>query len=173
MKETTSLLNRFVKRKSASPTEKMLLCAAISLSGTFYRYEEHFPHSGRIRNTVFLLMIMTWICCAVNSDKDRRGFFPIFICIYWLVPYIFTFCYAARDNVKHYIKAFSFINRIAKDIVFAPFTQAVRSLNIGVNIMLTGFLFLIIAFYMFGFFLSLLNEKAYVPQRFKAADEQD
>ena len=168
--ENGSLLKRFVNEKKISVIEKMILCVIASLSAVFYWHENHFPHAGAIRAAVFFVMAAVWIWCAVLTGRDRKASYPVFMCIYWIVPYAFAFYYPLRDNVRHYSKPLSFLNRISTEVAFSPFAEiSVRS-GIPINTLITIFLFCIVAFYMLGFLIRCRYEKAF-PEKKKSAED--
>ena len=162
--ENDSLIKRFVNGSKASIPEIIMLCAAASLSAMFYYHEDHIPHSGYMKLAAFCVMAAVWIWSAVICGKDKRASFPLILCIYWTVPYAFTFYYDARDNVRNYSKALSFLNRVSTDIAFSPFKEISRTARMDLNIVITVFLFTVIVFYMFGFLIRCRCDKAF-PQK--------
>lgn len=168
--ENDSLLKRFVNEKKVSAAEKMMLCVIASLSALFYWHENHIPHAGMIKLFVFGVMAAVWIWCAVISGRDRKASFPVFMCIYWMLPYAFAFYYPHRDNVRHYSKALSFINRISKEIAFSPFSEVSVRTGISINILITIFLLCIVFFYVFGYLIRCRYEKAFPAKRTETQD---
>ena len=171
--ENSSLIQRFVNGKGTAFAERCLLCMAITVACIFYSFEDHYPHSDLIRIALFCLMAAVWFVSAAESGKDKKPAFPVFMCIYWVLPYIFTLYYSVRDNVKHYLKPLSFINRVCKDLLFLPFEEVSKRLGIGSLPAMFGFFLCVAVFYVFGVMLRGRHDKAYIPQRMKTAGDND
>ncbi|MBQ4311236.1 MAG: hypothetical protein II773_06580 [Oscillospiraceae bacterium] len=170
MKEN-SLLKRFVKEKKVSDAEKMILCVIVSLSAMFYWHENHIPHAGIIRLFLTGVMAAMWIWCAVISGRDKKASFPVFMCIYWMIPYAFAFYYPHRDNVRHYSKALSFVNRISKDIAFSPFSELSARTGVSITVLITVFLFCVVCCYILGYFIRYRYDKAFPAKKTGTAEK--
>ena len=170
--ENVRFIQRFVNGRKVSFIEKILLCVMASLSCMFYYYEDHLSHSGVIKLAVFCVMILVWLWCALISGRDKKMSFPVFSCIYWSVPYIFSAYYSFRDNVKHYSKALSFLNRTSSALTYAPFGNTEEITEISAESQMMILLALIIGVYFLGYYVSSLCEKAY-PENDKDNSETD
>ena len=115
------ILKAFMENRSYNAAERIMMCALIALSGTFFFYDYYQSFAEIARIVITVLIFVIWFLCALCAGKDRQWSFMVFGYMYWAIPYIYMIFYNSRDNVRDYSKWLSLFNKIA-DMFFAkPF----------------------------------------------------
>lgn len=118
------ILKAFMENRSYNAAERIMMCALIALSGTFFFYDYYQSFADIARIVITVLIFVIWFFCALCAGKDRQWGFMAFGYMYWAIPYIYMIFYNSRDNVRGYSKWLSLFNKIA-DMLFAkPFEFA-------------------------------------------------
>ncbi|MGN0578782.1 MAG: hypothetical protein ACI4J4_09185, partial [Ruminiclostridium sp.] len=123
------VFSRFMLSKKNSALENTLLCAAISLAGSFIFFERSNSMVDAARTFVTILIFVTWAVCGFSSGKNKRIGFAIFGGAYWLVPYLYMLFYSSRDNVRGYSKWLSLLNKTADLLFNKPFEAAAEDMH--------------------------------------------
>ncbi len=115
------LLRSFMENRRYNAAERIMMCALIALSGTFFYYDYYQSFADIARIVITVLIFAIWFYCALCAGKDKQWGFITFGYLYWVIPYIYMLYYSSRDNVRGYSKWLSLFNKIA-DMIFAkPF----------------------------------------------------
>ncbi len=155
------LLRSFMENRSYNAAERIMMCALIALSGTFFFYDYYQSFAEIARIVITALIFVIWFYCALCAGKDKQWGFIIFGYLYWVIPYIYILYYNSRDNVRGYSKWLSLFNKIA-DMLFAkPFEYAAGKLGTDsvtlACIVLGGTTLLFIGGFMMRFFYERKN----------------
>lgn len=162
------LLERFIKGKTNSLSENIIVCVGTALTGTFYFYEYRCGEELRsvIGMTVSVLIAVIWMICAATSGRDEKIGFVIFSFLYWSVPYIYTLWYESRDNLMDYNKWLSMSNRAAVAVLTNPFSAAAEKFGTSPVILAAILLILVMLAYISG----LLVKRRYDTNRTEMSD---
>lgn len=123
------VFSRFMLSKKNKALENILLCAAISLAGSFIFFERSNSLVDAARPFVTVLIFVTWAVCGFASGKNKSIGFAIFGGAYWLVPYLYMLFYSSRDNVRGYSKWLSLLNKFADLLFNKPFEAAAEEMH--------------------------------------------
>ena len=120
---------RFMLSRKNSTLENILLCAAISLAGSFVFFEHSNSLVDAARPFVTVLIFVTWAVCGFSSGKNKSIGFAVFGGAYWLIPYLYMLYYSGRDNVRGYSKWLSLLNKYADLLFNKPFEAAAEKMQ--------------------------------------------
>ncbi|MGN0655434.1 MAG: hypothetical protein ACI4KR_01440 [Ruminiclostridium sp.] len=123
------IFSRFMISKKNSSLENILLCAAISLAGSFIFFERSNSMVDAARPFVTVLIFVTWAVCGFASGKNKSIGFAIFGGAYWIIPYLYMLYYSGRDNVRGYSKWLSLLNKAADLLFNKPFEAAAEDMH--------------------------------------------
>lgn len=115
------IFKSFMENRSFNAAERIMMCAFIALSGTFYFYDFYQSFSDIARVVITALIFLVWFWCALCAGKDKQFGFIIFGYLYWVIPFVYTLYYNSRDNVRGYSKWLSLFNKIADMLFVKPF----------------------------------------------------
>ena len=150
------LLRSFMENRRYNAAERIMMCALIALSGTFFYYDYYQSFADIARIVITVLIFVVWFYCALCAGKDKQWGFIIFGYLYWVVPYIYMVYYNSRDNVRGYSKWLSLFNKIADMIFVKPFEFVAGKLEIDpvalACVVLGGTTFLFIGGFLMRFF---------------------
>lgn len=172
----TGLLERFVKGKTNTLAENIIICAATALAGTFYFYEYAYGEKVRMFAclAITVLTALIWVICSVKSGRDGKIGFLIFAFLYWSVPYIYILWYGSRDNLRDYNKWLSMSNRIAGAMLNNPFSEAAEKLKTSPVTLAAVLLIIVMIAYVAGFLLKMRYESKLVAlSEARDDDEED
>lgn len=152
-----SPLELFVKARKNTLPENIWVCVAAALTSTFYFYEYQYESFAHIRRPLLLIMtaviFVIWIVCSLFSGRDGRFGFAVFTFLYWELPFVYTLYYAGRNNVKHYNKWLSLLNKICTAMLCNPFSEASEKINMTPQTMAELLVMVSLAVYLGAFFL--------------------
>lgn len=116
------LIKRVFGGKSRT-SENIILCIAAALAASFYSYEYYQPWAGAARLIVSAVLVTVWAYCGFVSGRDGKKSFAVFAASYWVIPLVYTYLYAMRDNVSGYSKLLDLLNKAAMLISQRPFAE--------------------------------------------------
>lgn len=153
------ILDGYMNTKRYNTAERILFCAAIALTGTFYYFDRFNSFMGFGRFAVALLIFAVWFWSAFSAGKDRQTGFIAFAYLYWTIPYLYTLWYGTRDNIREYSKWLALLNRISSYIFFKPFEEFGKMLNIGSDVLVCILLIVTAVLFITGITLSIVYSK--------------
>ena len=117
----SSILKAFMENRGYNAAERIMMCAFIAISGTFYFYDYYQSFSEIARLVITVLIFVIWFWCSFCAGKDKQFGFITFGYLYWVIPFVYVLFYNSRDNVRGYSKWLSLFNKIADMILVKPF----------------------------------------------------
>lgn len=154
------ILKAFIEKRSYNTAERIMMCAFIALSGTFYFYDYYQPFAEIARIVITVLIFAVWLYCAFCAGKDKQWGFAVFSCFYWVIPYIYIIYYNSRDNVRGYSKWLSLFNKIADMLFSKPFEYAAGRLETDSVTLVCVILGGVTLLFFGGFMLSFFYERS-------------
>ena len=127
----TNITARFFTGRKEKLTGSIILCAAASLSGTFYFYEHQYGEQVHIAVCMILTAVIAavWLSCSAVSGRDGKPGFMVFAFLYWGAPYVYLLWYGTRDNLHDYNKWLAMLSKAAKAVLYRPFETAAEKLG--------------------------------------------
>ncbi len=157
-------MNDFIKKllfgKSNRLSENIILCFAVTLAAAFLYYDRYNAYMELVRIVLAVLIYAAWIMGAFSAGKSKQWGFLIFTGVYWILPRLYMFYYAGRDNLKGYSKWLSLLNKSADIVVNKPFQYLCD--NLGESVLLFTVIlltFTVSAYCMGGSLKSMLEDK--------------
>lgn len=168
------LFTRFMLSRKNSALENILLCAAISLAGSFVFFERSNSLVGAARPFVTVLIFVTWAVCGFASGKNKSIGFVVFGGAYWLIPYLYMLFYSSRDNVRGYSKWLSLLNKFADLLFNKPFEAAAEEMHTGIWLLVVTLVIVTGSAYFIGMNLhSIYESGAYISAQGADSSEKD
>ena len=149
-----SFINNFILSKKHSIGENAFLCIAATLTPAFLSYDSYHGFLDLLKPFLAVLIFLVWAWCAFSSGKDKKPLFLVFAGVYWIVPYIYMLFYSARDNVAHYSKVLSFLNKSADVLFNRPFKLLTDYAGCEAGIFIICLIGLVIFSYLVGYNIS-------------------
>ena len=157
MKLLTSILNFATKRKN-SFIEDIILCIGITLASGFYFYENFYPLMPQIRLFLLVFLLCVWFGLAFKYGIRKKYSFLIFAALYWQLPYAVMVAYSMNDNVRHYSKLLTFLNKTAVILVQNPLNILNEKLGTQPFVTIVIVLLFTLSLYILGSSLSGLTD---------------
>ncbi|MCR4779629.1 MAG: hypothetical protein K5876_00895, partial [Ruminiclostridium sp.] len=152
-----SPLELFRKARRNTLPEQIWACVAAALTATFYFYEYQFESVLHIRTPLLLCMaaaiFVIWTICSFSSGRSEQFGFAIFTFIYWGFPFIYTLYYSGRDNLKHYNKWLSMLNKSMTAVLCNPFSEAAAKVHTTPQTIASALVFISMMSYIGGLLL--------------------
>ena len=146
----SNAIKKFVLGRKNSLFENIVLCLAITLASAFFWFDSYHSFMGILRAVVSVLLMFIWLWCGFLSGKDKKWGFLIFSGAYWLVPYLYTLYYSARDNIKDYNAVITMLYKFADLLFDKPMKTIAEFTNCGVHIWVLSLIILVGTAYYVG-----------------------
>ena len=167
------VFSRFMLSRKNSTLENILLCAAISLAGSFVFFEHRNSLVDAARPFVTVLIFVTWAVCGFSSGKNKSIGFAVFGGAYWLIPYLYMLYYSGRDNVRGYSKWLSLLNKYADLLFNKPFEAAAEKMQTEIWMLVVTLVIVTGSAYFIGMNLHSIYESGAVDSSLGGEDSSN
>ena len=168
-----SFINNFILSKKHSIGENAFLCIAATLTPAFLSYDSYYGFLDLLKPFLAVLIFLVWAWCAFSSGKDKKPLFLVFAGVYWIVPYIYMLFYSARDNVAHYSKVLSFLNKSADVLFNRPFKLLTDYSGCDPGIFIICLIGIVIFSYFVGYNISTTFRQPAVDYEYAESNENE
>lgn len=118
--EQARFLFRYFDQRKTTVCKDCLLCVAITLTCSFYHFEQYQPMMELLRGAIILLFALVWLLMSFSNGFRRRHAFLFFMIAYWSVPNLFIFWQSRLEGTLHYSKTVYFLSKLSELLIQYP-----------------------------------------------------